>query len=201
MRSKEIIFAAMEIIRKYFSGLSSEQDHQLGMLGEAARQRDALTLIDELEQTLQLRVCAMNWPLGNGPDFQGVYDRQANQAHFFERTSHGSYRAPVALHSVTDPQVRGRMPAGAYESLINELDVLDSAGEEFDLKEVRAGDLSPVFFGSAINNFGVQLMLDAIADYAPPPQPRTTVTDSLIITYAGTGSLYDGCGSRAYGSS
>ncbi|MFA7257225.1 MAG: hypothetical protein WC047_06605, partial [Kiritimatiellales bacterium] len=113
------------------------------------------------------------------PDFQGVYDRQAKQAHFFERTNHGAYRAPVALHSVTDPPVRGRMPQGAYENLINELDVLDSAGELFNLDEVQAGDLSPVFFGSAINNFGVQLMLDAIIDYAPGPQPRFSGTEKI----------------------
>lgn len=145
--------------------------------------RDALTLIDELEQTLQLRVCAMNWPLGNGPDFQGVYDRQQKQAHFFERTRMGAYRAPVALHSVTDPQVRDRMPADVYDSLINELDVLDSAGEVFDLKEVQAGELSPVFFGSAINNFGVQLMLDAIIDYCPGPQPRHSGEQRIPVSH------------------
>ncbi len=134
--------------------------------------RNALSLMDELEQTLQLRVCAMNWPLGNGPDFQGVYDRQTKQAHFFERTAHGAYRAPVALHAVTDSQVRDRMQAEVYQELINELEMLDTAGEVFNLQEVQSGELSPVFFGSAINNFGVQLMLDAIADYASAPQPR-----------------------------
>jgi peptide chain release factor 3 len=141
--------------------------------------RNALSLMDELEQTLQLRVCAMNWPLGNGPGFQGVYDRKTCQAHFFERTAHGAYRAPVALHSVTDPQVRDRLPADVYQELINELEMLETAGEEFHLDEVQSGDLSPVFFGSAINNFGVQLMLDAIVDYAPVPQPRFSGTEQI----------------------
>ncbi len=138
--------------------------------------RDALSLMDELEETLGLRVCAMNWPLGDGGDFQGVYDRQAKQAHFFERTDHGAYRAPVALHDITDPQVQDRLPASIYKPLVDELDILDSVGEVFDLEAVLAGELSPVFFGSAINNFGVQLMLDQILDYAPPPQPRQSGT-------------------------
>lgn len=141
--------------------------------------RNPLVLLDELEQTLQLRVCAMNWPMGDGAGFKGVYDRQVKQAHFFERTAHGSYRAPVSLHAVTDPQVRERLPADVYEALINELEMLDMAGELFDLQEVQSGNLSPVFFGSAINNFGVQLMLDAIVDYSPAPQPRCSGTQRI----------------------
>ena len=134
--------------------------------------RNPLTLLDELEQTLQLRVCAMNWPLGDGIDFKGVYDRNSKQLHFFERTVHGAYRAPVSVHSVADTQVKERLPAGVYEAFVNEIDMLDAAGEPFDLSEVQAGDLSPVFFGSAVNNFGVQLLLDAIVEYAPEPRAR-----------------------------
>lgn len=141
--------------------------------------RSPLSLLDELESTLQLRVCAVNWPIGDGADFKGIYDRQAKQAHFFERTAHGAYRAPVALHSVTDPQVRERLPDDAYEQLVDELEVLDGGGEEFDLQDVLAGELSPVFFGSAINNFGVQLMLDAIIEHAPAPQPRCSRSGTI----------------------
>jgi peptide chain release factor 3 len=133
-----------------------------------------LALLDELENTLQLHVSAVNWPLGDGSDFKGVYDRHAGQAHFFERTAHGSYRAPVALHGIADPILRERMSPRAYSQLVDDLDVLDVAGEPFDLARVLAGDLSPVYFGSAINNFGVQLLLDAIIDHAPPPQPRNS---------------------------
>jgi len=142
--------------------------------------RHPLELLDELEHTLQLRVCAMNWPMGDGGGFQGVYDRRASQAHFYERTDHGAYRAPVAVHSVTDPQVRERLPSDVYEAVISDLHVLDAAGEKFDLQEVQAGELSPVFFGSALNNFGVQMMLDAILDYAPPPQPRFSGSRKIL---------------------
>ena len=131
-----------------------------------------LALIDELENTLQMHVCAMNWPLGDGPDFRGVYDRKEKLAHFFERTVGGAFRAPEALHAVTDPQVRERMKPDAFKSLVEELEMLDAAGEEFDEAAVLSGDMTPVFFGSAINNFGVQLLLDAFLRHAPPPGPR-----------------------------
>jgi peptide chain release factor 3 len=93
-------------------------------------------------------------------------------AHFFERTAHGAYRAPEALHSVDSEPVRQRLPADVYEGVINDLEMLDSVGEPFDLGAVHSGNLSPVYFGSAINNFGIQILLDAIVDYAPPPQAR-----------------------------
>ena len=138
--------------------------------------RDPLSLLDELEQTLQLHACAMNWPLGDGPHFQGVYDRQQRLAHFFERTPGGAFRAPVALHDIRDAQVRDRLPAATYHTLLEELEMLDQAGVPFDLAAVRAGDLTPVFFGSAINNFGVQLLLDSFLECAPGPQPRQSRT-------------------------
>ena len=131
--------------------------------------KNPLELLDEVENTLQLRVCAMNWPLGNGPTFRGVYDRQGKMAHFFERTVGGAFRAPEACHAVTDPQVRSRMDSGDFAALVEELEMLDAAGEEYDAEAVRSGDMTPVFFGSAFHNFGVQLLLDAFLREAPPP--------------------------------
>jgi peptide chain release factor 3 len=135
--------------------------------------RPPLALLDELEQTLQLRVTAMNWPLGDGPDFRGVYDRGQRLAHFFERTRGGAFRAPVAVHDVTDPAVRDQLPEKTYQTVLDDLHMLEHAGEPFDAEEVRAGELSPVFFGSAVNNFGVQLLLDSFLEHAPSPRPRT----------------------------
>lgn len=136
--------------------------------------REPLAIIDELEQTLQLHVCAMNWPMGDGAEFRGVYDRMKRQAHFFERTPGGAYRAPVAVHDVTDPQVRERLSEQTYAALIENLAMLDAASEPLDLQLVRSGDMTPVFFGSAINNFGVHLLLDAFLEYAPSPHPRAS---------------------------
>jgi len=136
--------------------------------------RDPLAIIDELEQTLQLHVCAMNWPLGDGKEFRGVYDRMQRQAHFFERTPGGSYRAPVCVHDVTDPQVREQLSAQTYSTLIENLAMLDAVSEPLDRELVRTGDMTPVFFGSAINNFGVHLLLDAFLEFAPPPHARAS---------------------------
>ncbi len=134
--------------------------------------RNPLTIIDELEQTLQIHVCAMNWPLGDGHEFRGVYDRMRREAHFFERTPGGAYRAPVSVHDVRDPQVRERLSEQNYANLIEQLAMLDAASETLDPALIMSGDMTPVFFGSAINNFGVHLLLDAFLKHAPPPRPR-----------------------------
>ena len=131
-----------------------------------------LELVDEIENTLQLRVCAMNWPMGDGVDFRGVYDFRGKLAHFFERTVGGAYRAPDAVLAVDSPQVRERMHPTAFKALVEEIEMLEAAGEPFDPAAVLSGDLTPVFFGSAVNNFGVQLLLDSFLEFAPPPGPR-----------------------------
>ena len=134
--------------------------------------RDPLKIIDELEDTLQIHACPMNWPLGNGFEFRGVFDRQQHQAHFFERTVGGKYKAPVAVKDVSDPQVRERLSEETYNTLLDDLGMLDATSEPLNLDLVRSGDMTPVFFGSAINNFGVQMLLDAFLEYAPPPHPH-----------------------------
>ncbi len=132
--------------------------------------RDPLTIIDELENTLQIHACPMNWPLGDGIDFRGVYDRVQRQAHFFERTVGGKFKAPVAVHDVSDPQVRDRLSQERYETLVENLAMLDATSEGLNMELVKSGDMTPVFFGSAVNNFGVHMLLDAFLEYAPPPR-------------------------------
>ena len=134
--------------------------------------RDPLGLLDELERVLGLRTYAVNWPLGDGGDFRGLYDRRAQQVHFFERVPGGAFRAPVAVHDLAAPVVREAMAPPVYDRVVEELAMLAEAGAGFDHGEVLAGELTPVFFGSAVNNFGVQLLLDAFLELAPPPQPR-----------------------------
>lgn len=134
--------------------------------------RDPLSLLDELERVLGIHAFPVNWPLGDGPDFRGVYDRQAKLVHFFERVPGGQYRAPVSVHGLSDPMVREAMAPDAYARTVEELAMLDGAGAAFDHEAVLAGKLTPVFFGSAVNNFGVQLLLDAFLELAPTPRPR-----------------------------
>lgn len=142
--------------------------------------RQPLELIDQLESTLQLRVCPMNWPMGNGPTFRGVYDRRQRLAHFFERTVGGAYRAPEQIADLASPLLRERLAPSDHEALVEELAMLDAAGEPYDPEAVAAGDMTPVFFGSAFHNFGVQLLLDAFLRNAPPPGPHKTAAGELL---------------------
>ena len=135
--------------------------------------RDPLSLLDELERVLGIAAYPVNWPLGDGPDFRGVFDRQAKLVHFFERVPGGEYRAPVSVHGLSDTVVREQMSTEVYARTVEELQMLDGAGAAFDHAAVLAGQLTPVFFGSAVNNFGVQLLLDAFLEFAPSPRPRS----------------------------
>jgi peptide chain release factor 3 len=134
--------------------------------------RDPLALMDELESVLGIHAFAVNWPLGTGPDFAGVYDRLGKQAHFFDRTTGGAYRAPVHIHDLSDPEVKDRLSPDVYDRTVDELEMLEGAGATFDKDAILAGTLTPVFFGSAVNNFGVQLLLDAFLEHSTAPRPR-----------------------------
>jgi peptide chain release factor 3 len=147
--------------------------------------RDPLSLLDELERVLGIAAFPVNWPLGDGIDFRGVFDRQARQVHFFERVPSGAFRAPVSVHGLSDDRVRESMTADSYKRVVDELEMLEGAGAAFDHEQVLAGKLTPVFFGSAVNNFGVQLLLDAFLDLAPAPLPRTT--DGRVIDPVASG--------------
>ncbi len=135
--------------------------------------RDPLSLLDELERVLGIAAYPINWPLGDGQAFRGVFDRQSRLVHFFERVPGGGYRAPVSVHGLADPTVRDALSPEVYARTVEELSMLDGAGAPFDHSAVLAGQLTPVFFGSAVNNFGVQLLLDAFLELAPGPRPRS----------------------------
>lgn len=141
--------------------------------------RDPLELMDELESVLGIGACAMNWPLGSGQRFRGVFDRRSRELHLFERTVGGAYRAPVRTTGLDDPFVSESVDSADLEQARMELEMLDGAGHEFDHAKVLQGELTPVFFGSAANNFGVQLMLDAFLGLAPPPRPRATAAGEV----------------------
>ncbi len=137
---------------------------------------EPLALLDELESVLKIGAFPVNWPIGNGPDFRGVYDRQARQVHLFERVVGGAYRAPVAIGDLTDPIIRDRVDEATFHKVTEELGMLEMAGEAFDADAVLAGRTTPVFFGSAGNNFGVKLMLDGFLKHSPPPKAHQATT-------------------------
>jgi peptide chain release factor 3 len=141
--------------------------------------REPLSLLDELERVLGIGAYPVNWPLGAGDRFKGIYDRLEKKVHLFERTTHGAYRAPVEVSDLSDPIVKERLDPTTYAQVSEELEMLEIAGEAFDPEGVRAGEITPVFFGSAMNNFGVQLMLDNFLAMSMPPSPRQTTTGEV----------------------
>jgi peptide chain release factor 3 len=134
--------------------------------------KNPLELLDELERVLGIGAFPVNWPIGNGPDFQGVYDRQTRMMHTFDRVVGGKYRAPVSVGGLHDPSVRGKLSEADFNKTIEELEMLEGAGHDFDEAAVLAGKTTPVFFGSGVNNFGVQLLLDGFLKHAPGPKGR-----------------------------
>ena len=138
--------------------------------------RNALELLDELETVLGLQSSPVIWPLGNGPSFRGVFDRRTKQVHLFERVPGGAYQAPVNVTSLDDAAVRAKLDDHTYGEVTEQLAMLDGAGHPFDLAAVRAGKQTPVYFGSAVNNFGIQLLLDGFLKDSIPPSPRSAVT-------------------------
>src|SRR5829696_9680821 len=138
--------------------------------------RNALELLDELETVLGLQSSPVIWPLGNGPSFRGVFDRRSRQVHLFERVPGGAYQAPVNVTSLDDDAVRAKLDDDTYRDVTEQLAMLDGAGHPFDLDAVRAGQQTPVYFGSAVNNFGIQLLLDGFLHDSVPPAPRKSVS-------------------------
>jgi peptide chain release factor 3 len=118
----------------------------------------------------------MNWPLGNGPSFKGVYDRAGHQVHLFERSAHGAKRAHVQVADVNDPQIAALVDEQSYRDFRDALELLEGAGASFDREAMLHGDVTPVFFGSAVTNFGVQNFLDEFVRMCPPPQARRSGT-------------------------
>ena len=140
---------------------------------------DPLDLLDETERVLGIPCSPANWPVGSGPDFQGVYDRWGQTLLRFDRSQSGAHKAELRVGDLEDPALASAIGARAHSELIESLDLLQGAGTEFDAELFQAGELSPVFFGSAMTNFGIEPFLDRFVELAPPPLPRQTATGDL----------------------
>ena len=134
--------------------------------------KDPFDLLDEVERELGIETYAMNWPIGSGKDFQGVYDRENSQLLFFSGVN-GKAKASKQAVDLYDPQVAQFLDSeDKHRQLIEDVELL-SAGREMDPEAVRIGQLSPVFFGSALTNFGVEPFLEEFLRLTPPPMSRT----------------------------
>ena len=139
-----------------------------------------LDIMDELENVLGIRSYPMDWPIGVDGQYMGVYDRQKKQIELFaEDSSHGQEERFSETFAPDDPKVRERIGEEAWQALQDDLELLNEAGEDFDLERIAAGELTPMFFGSAMTNFGVQNFLEEYIRLAPTPAPRNS-SDGII---------------------
>ena len=133
---------------------------------------DTFELLDEIEQELGIATCPMNWPIGSGKRFKGVYDRRDGKVITCTDTQKGTREGISTAYALDDEQLISFIGESAHEQLTEEIELLDGASAEFDLEEVRAGRLSPVFFGSALTNFGVEMFLKYFLEMTTTPLPR-----------------------------
>ena len=134
---------------------------------------DTFDLLDEIEKELGIATCPINWPIGSGKEFKGVYDRESKKVITFSDTQKGTKEGTTFEFELSDEENALKyVGETAREKLEGEIELLDGASAEFDLELVQSGDLTPVFFGSALTNFGVEIFLKNFLKMTTPPLPR-----------------------------
>ncbi len=137
--------------------------------------KDTFELLDDVENELGIATCPMNWPIGSGKNFKGVYERASRNVITYSDTQKGTKEGEAHIIPFAETRkLTAEIGQDAYDKLFEEVDLLDGAGAEFDLELVRAGALTPVFFGSALTNFGVEVFLQNFLKMATTPLPRKT---------------------------
>lgn len=149
--------------------------------------KNPFELMEEIEKVLGIQSYAMNWPVGVSGEYRGVYNRRLAQIELFDAGgAHGQWAMPSTAGSVNDPAFTGILGQEIHQALCNDIELLDTAGETFQLQKVLDGELTPLFFGSAMTNFGVQPFLEEFLKLAPPPRSRNTVTNGESGRTSGT---------------
>ena len=137
--------------------------------------RDPFDLMEEIENLLGIRTCPVNWPIGSGKEFKGVYDRESRKILAFHANSDSVFEQKevrATAVSLDDPAAKTLIGEEFEKRLADDVALLDGAGDGLDMEAVRCGKLSPVFFGSALTNFGVEPFLKEFLRMTPPPLPR-----------------------------
>jgi len=138
---------------------------------------DTFELLDEIEKELGIATCPVNWPIGCGKNFKGVYDRQKDSVITYSDTQKGTKEGETCVIPMSDgDKLNEYIGEDRKQTLMDEIELLDGASAEFDLEEVRKGELTPVFFGSALTNFGVEIFLKYFLEMATTPLPRKADT-------------------------
>ena len=136
--------------------------------------REPIELLDEVEEILKIQCAPLTWPIGMGKSFKGVYDLYNDRIIIMSATHGGKKLDGEVIQGLDNPRL-DELFGSLIADFRDEVELVRGASHEFDLEAYRKGELTPVLFGSAINNFGVQEILDALVDYAPAPMPRATL--------------------------
>ncbi|MGB4610217.1 MAG: peptide chain release factor 3 [Saccharofermentanales bacterium] len=136
--------------------------------------RDPFELMDELEKVLGIFAVPVNWPIGTDGDFKGVFNRKLNRIEIFDdqKQDHGASMVKVKVQDLTDPGLAENIGTYYHNKLIEDIELLDIAGDELELEKVAQGQQTPLFFGSALTNFGVEFFLQEFLQMAPAPVAR-----------------------------
>ncbi len=138
--------------------------------------REPIELLDEVEDILKIRCAPVTWPIGMGRELKGVYHLDQDFIHLYDPSRDGRINTGRTIQGLDHPDVDAALGAARAQALRDEIELVRGASHAFDFDEYRAGRLTPVFFGSALTNFGVQEMLDDFIQYAPPPRPCVAAT-------------------------
>lgn len=134
--------------------------------------KDPFELLEDIENVLGIRSCPINWPIGSDRDFKGVFNRQKNQMELFDDGNHGQSIAKAITGDIADEKFKDLLGEELHKQLIDDISLLDMAGDGFNLEQILKGELTPVFFGSALTNFGVEPFLESFLNITTPPRPR-----------------------------
>ena len=136
--------------------------------------KDTFDLLDDIEKELGIPTCPVNWPIGSGKAFKGVYDRQKKEVELFSDTRKGTATGEVKVVAMNNPEIDWLIGDEAKTTLMEEIELLDGASVDFDQEQVSKGNMTPVFFGSALTNFGVETFLEHFLKMTTSPLPRVS---------------------------
>lgn len=136
--------------------------------------KNPFDLLEDIENVLGIHTCPMNWPIGSGKEFKGVYDRKDKTVLSFT-ANNGQKEVEKEVIDINSPELKQLLGPYQYNDFMDEIELLDGAGDEFDLEAIQKGTLTPVFFGSALTNFGVEPFLEEFLNLTTPPLPRETI--------------------------
>jgi peptide chain release factor 3 len=143
--------------------------------------RDPIELLDEIESVLEIKAAPINWPIGMGADFKGVYNLYTDTIHVYKSGNRNTLSDDIQIQGLESDEAR-LLLAEEYDDFTSEMELVRGASHEFDLQAYLAGQLTPVYFGTALGNFGVREMLDGFVEWAPAPLARQAEQREVVPT-------------------